>query len=64
MLHDMRPGEMGSMVVSTPILPRYRIGDLILAFQVPYFRCIGRQYWWTPLQYAWHELLSFNLGQL
>jgi len=23
MLHEMRPGEMGSMVVSTPILPRY-----------------------------------------
>ena len=23
MLHEMRPGEMGSMIVSTPILPRY-----------------------------------------
>jgi hypothetical protein len=64
MLHEMRPGEMGSLVVSTPILPRYKIGDLILAFKAPYFRCIGRQQWWTPLKYWWEEFLSFNLGQL
>ncbi|MBN1665750.1 MAG: GH3 auxin-responsive promoter family protein [Anaerolineales bacterium] len=64
MLHEMRPGEMGGLVVSTPILPRYRIGDLILAFKAPYFRCIGREEWWTPLKYGWEELLSFNLGQL
>jgi len=64
MLHEMRPGEMGGLVVSTPILARYRIGDLILAFQPPYFRCIGREEWWTPLRYAWDELMTFNLGQL
>jgi hypothetical protein len=55
---------MGGLIVSTPILPRYRIGDLILAFQAPYFRCIGREQWWTPLRYAWDELASFNLGRL
>lgn len=64
MLHEMRPGEMGSLVVSTPILPRYRIGDLILAFESPYFRCIGRQQWSTPLYYWWGELMSFDFGQL
>lgn len=64
MLHEMRPGEMGGLVVSTPILPRYRIGDLIRAFTPPYFRCIGREEWWTPLKYAWDELSTFNLGQL
>lgn len=64
MLHEMRPGEMGGLVVSTPILARYRIGDLILALEPPYFRCIGREEWWTPLAYAWNELLSFNLGRL
>ncbi len=64
MLHEMRPGEMGSLVVSTPILPRYKIGDTILAFRPPYFRCIGRDRWWTPLRYAWEELVTFNLGQL
>jgi len=64
MLHELRPGERGGLVVSTPILPRYRIGDLILAFDPPYFRCIGRESWTTPLRYAWDELMTFNLGQL
>lgn len=64
MLHEMKRGETGSLVVSTPILPRYRIGDLILAVDPPYFRCIGRQRWWTPLAYWWGELSTFNLGRL
>ncbi len=64
MLHEMRPGELGSLVVSTPILPRYRIGDLILALRAPYFRCIGRERWWTPLRYAWDEFMTLNLGRL
>ncbi|TEU16118.1 MAG: hypothetical protein E3J21_11505 [Anaerolineales bacterium] len=64
MLHEMRPGEMGSLIVSTPILARYKIGDLILAFRPPYFRCIGRDRWWTPWRYAWDEFNTFNLGRL
>jgi hypothetical protein len=64
LLHEMKPGERGSLVVSTPILPRYKIGDLILAFQKPYFRCIGREEWWTPLRYYWDELMTFNMGRL
>jgi hypothetical protein len=64
MLHQMRPGEMGSLIVSTPILPRYKIGDLILAFRAPYFRCIGRERWWMVLDYAWNEFSTLNLGQL
>jgi hypothetical protein len=64
MLHEMRPGELGSLIVSTPILPRYKIGDMLIAFQPPYFRCIGRERWWTPLRYAWDELMTFNLGRL
>jgi hypothetical protein len=64
MLHEMRPGEIGSLVVSTPVLARYRIGDLILALQPPHFRCIGRERWWTPLRYAWTEFVTLNLGRL
>ena len=64
LLHEMQPGERGGLVVSTPILPRYRIGDLILACQPPYFRCIGREQWWTSLRYAWDEFSTFNFGQL
>ena len=64
MLHEMKPGEIGSLVVSTPILARYRIGDIILALKPPYFRCIGRERWWTKLDYYWKELTTLNLGRL
>lgn len=64
MLHEMKPQERGSLIVSTPTLPRYRIGDIILAFQAPYFRCIGREQWWTTLKYVWEELINLNFNQL
>jgi hypothetical protein len=63
-LHQMRRGELGSLIVSTPIFPRYQIGDLILAFRPPYFRCIGRENWLTPLKYAWYEASTLNFGRL
>jgi hypothetical protein len=65
MLHEMRPRELGSLVVTTPILARYRIGDTILAVRPPYFRCIGRDSdWWTTWDYWWREVTSLNLGRL
>lgn len=64
MLHEMRSGEWGRLIVSTPVLPRYDIGDIILAKKPPYFRCIGRSSWWTRLKYGWDEFTSLNLGQL
>ena len=41
MLYEMRPGETGSLIVSTTVLPRYKIGDLIRVYKPPYFRCIA-----------------------
>lgn len=64
MLHEMSPGETGSLIVSTPIFPRYKIGDLIRAYRPPYFRCIGRDRWWTPMYHLWKELSTFNLDRL
>jgi hypothetical protein len=64
MLHEMRIGEIGSLIVSTPILTRYQIGDCIRAFRPPYFRCIGRDRRWTPLAYGWGEFMTLNLGRL
>jgi len=63
-LHEMKPRETGSLIVSTPILSRYKIGDLIRAIRPPYFRCIGRDRWWTPLAYYWSEFTTLNLGRL
>ena len=64
LLHEMQPGENGSLIVSTPVLARYKIGDVIRAVRPPYFRCIGRQRWYTGLKYVWDELSTFNLGRL
>ena len=64
LLHEMKPYELGSLIVSTPVLARYKIGDMILAVRPPYFRCIGRDRWWTPLDYAWGEFMTLNLSRL
>ena len=64
MLHEMKPGQTGSLIVSTPILPRYKIGDLIRAYHPPYYRCIGREKWWIPLYHFWDELSSLNFDRL
>jgi hypothetical protein len=50
-------------VVSTVILPRYKIGDLILAFDAPYFRCIGRDQRFTRLRYYWDQLSRLDFGR-
>jgi len=63
MLHEMRPSEYGSLIVSTPVLPRYRIGDLIRAFDPPYFRCIGRQGRWTRLRYWLEGIIYLDFGR-
>jgi hypothetical protein len=64
MLHEMQPGETGSLIVSTPVLARYKIGDLIRAYQPPYFRCIGREKWHTPLVHTWRMLKNLDSGGL
>jgi hypothetical protein len=58
MLHEMEEGEYGSLIVSTPVLPRYRIGDIVRAFDPPYFRCIGREGRTTKLRY-WLDGIRF-----
>lgn len=64
MLHQMTPGETGSLIVSTPVLARYKIGDLIRAYAPPYFRCIGRARWYTPVVHTWRMLKTFDVGEL
>jgi hypothetical protein len=63
MLHEMRSGEYGSLIVSTPVLPRYRIGDLVRAFDPPYFRCIGREGRWTKPRYWLDSVLNLDFGR-
>jgi hypothetical protein len=63
MLHEMQPGEYGSLIVSTPVLPRYCIGDVVRAFDPPYFRCIGRQGRWTRLRYWLDGIINLDFGR-
>jgi hypothetical protein len=42
MLHEMKRGEWGRVIVSTPLFPRYDIGDFVEAEGKGYFRVIGR----------------------
>ena len=55
MLHELKGGEWGSLVVSTPLFPRYEIGDLIEAEGKGYFRVIGRD---SPMVRAEHVLFN------
>jgi hypothetical protein len=64
MLYEMKPGETGSLVVSTPTLPRYKIGDLIRAFRPPYYRCVGRDRLLTHLRYWWDALMLWEFDEL
>jgi hypothetical protein len=63
MLHEMQPGEFGSLIVSTPVLPRYQIGDLVRAFDPPYFRCIGREGRFTRLRYWLDGIRYLDFGR-
>jgi hypothetical protein len=42
MLHELRRGEWGRLIVSTCMLPRYDIGDYVEAMGDGYFRVFGR----------------------
>jgi len=43
MLHELGRGEYGSVIISSCLFPRYRIGDLIRCMGQGYFRVIGRE---------------------
>ena len=49
--------------ISTPVLARYRIGDLVRAFDRPYFRCIGREGRWTRLRYWLVGIAYLDFGR-
>ncbi len=62
MLHDMQPGETGSLIASTPVLPRYKILDIVRAFKPPYFLCIGRDRPWTRPAYWLRRTLEMDFN--
>jgi hypothetical protein len=57
-LREMRPREWGRIIISTPMFPRYDIGDLVEAEGQGYFRIIGRARTRTVLEHHLYNVLS------
>jgi hypothetical protein len=57
-LYEMRPREWGRIIISTPMFPRYDIGDLVEAEGHGYFRIIGRTRIRTVLEHRLYNVLS------
>jgi hypothetical protein len=61
MLHELKRGEWGSLIISSCMFPRYDIGDLIEAAGQNYYRVFGRKKIFTLLE---HKLYRAFLGWL
>lgn len=61
MLHELKRGEWGELVVSSCLFPRYAIGDMIEAAGKDYFRIFGRRNAWTLLEHRLHRLFLGSL---
>jgi hypothetical protein len=56
MLHELKRGEWGSLIVSSCLFPRYDIGDLIESAGKNYFRVFGRRKVSTLLEHKLYRL--------
>ncbi len=61
MLHELKRGEWGRLIISSCMFPRYDIGDMIEAAGKNYFRVFGRRRASTILE---HRLYRLFLGCL
>ena len=59
MLHDLKRGEWGRLIISSCMLPRYDIGDMVEAAGKNHFRIFGRRNTMTLLE---HRLYRAFLG--
>ncbi len=56
MLHELKRGEWGRLIISSCMFPRYDIGDVIEAAGKNYFRVIGRDKALTLLEHKLYRL--------
>lgn len=61
MLHELKRGEWGKLIISSCMLPRYDIGDMIEAAGKNYFRVFGRRNASTLLEHRLYRLLFGKL---
>lgn len=58
MLHEMRPSEWGRIIISSPLFPRYDMGDMVEAMGKGYFRIFGRAKKLTILEHVFFNILA------
>ena len=57
MLHEMKRGEWGRIIISSCMFPRYDIGDMVESMGKDYFRIFGRRNLLTLVEHRLHRLL-------
>ena len=57
MLHELKRGEWGKIIISSCLFPRYDIGDMVEAMGKNYFRIFGRNEPLTILEHRVYRLL-------
>jgi hypothetical protein len=60
MLHELKRGDWGRLIVSTPLFPRYDIGDLIEAEGKGYFRILGRASRRVMVEHALFNMMALR----
>ncbi|HZW58440.1 MAG TPA: GH3 auxin-responsive promoter family protein [Nitrososphaerales archaeon] len=58
LLHELKPNEWGSLIVSSVLFPRYEIGDLIESIGKGYYRVFGRAKTLTVLEHVFYNILA------
>jgi len=61
MLHELKRGEWGRLIISSCMFPRYDIGDMVEAMGKNYFRIFGRA---KPVTILEHRLYRLFFGRL
>jgi hypothetical protein len=61
MLYELEKGERGSLIVSSCLFPRYKIGDVIKSFGGSAFMCLGREKDFNVVTYYWNRLMGQTL---
>jgi len=56
LLHELKRGEWGNLIISSCMFPRYNIGDIIEAAGNNYFRVVGRDNNLTLLEHQLYRL--------
>ena len=59
MLYELKTGQYGSLIVSSCLFPRYKIGDLVRCMGKNYYCVMGRDKRFTLIKHLFGRLLDF-----